>query len=521
MMNLFKSLKLKAFIVATLCSCVTILGACGKTNAVKSEQSAPQLIAGGETLTGIQLENGVNAFLGIPFAAAPVGELRWSPAQPHPARNGIQDATQYGPACPQSQGNPEWYRMVVEGFGGNPSVVPDLENISEDCLYLNVWTPRKTTSDLPIMIWMHGGSNVNGWAYEPNYVGDQLAAKGAVVITVHYRLGSLGFLPLPFGDHPDRGGNYGLSDLIIATEWAKDNAAHFGGDPDNITVFGESSGAGNIFALMKSPKTGGLFQRVIIESGALGPADSLPKDQVLARSAQMFDILGIRSVDQARALPWQELVDLHKMTDVSHYHGPVVDDFYVRSGDTLNADIDVLAGSNLNEMLMYLDGDNPALVADNLVPFPASLHPAITQGLDATDLSVLEKADRLSTAAEFHCPARFIADGASGGGNAAYLYRFTRKRHGADQYGAYHGAEIPYIFNKHDNWLPTDEADTALTQVIMQYWINFAKTGDPNGESLPPWPRHEPGENKLQNLGDDVSFIADFAAPLCDALEDK
>lgn len=476
--------------------------------------------AGGETLAGQNLSIGVYAFLGIPFAAAPTGDLRWEAAVPHIPRSGQQDASHYGPACPQSQGNPEWYRMVAEGFGSDPSVIPDLDHMDEDCLYLNVWSPTLTPkANLPVMIWIHGGSNVNGWAYETNYVGNKLAEKGVVVISVNYRMGALGFLPLPFME--ERSGNYGLSDLIAAIKWTNENAAEFGGDPANITLIGESAGAGNIYALMKSPKTKGIFKRAIIESGALGPADSLPYETVMARSEKMFEAIGISTLKQARDLPWQALIDLHDKTVVAHYHGPVVDDVYVRAGGKFNAGIDVLAGSNLNEMLMYLDDTDPNLLAENLATYPLNRHNEIKAFLNSGNLSLLEQADVLSTASEFHCPAVFIADAAAQDGNAAYVYRFTRKRDRAGKYGAYHGAEIPYVFGTHDNWLPTDETDLALTEVMMAYWTNFARTGNPNGDELPNWPIHKRGTDQLQILGDKVKTVPDFAYTLCNFLKDR
>jgi para-nitrobenzyl esterase len=485
----------------------------------KSDISELTIEAGGETLRGLKLNNGIYGFLGVPFAAAPIGPLRWQAAQPVIPRIGIQSADSYGPACPQSQGNPDWYRMVVEGFGGDPAVIPDLENISEDCLYLNVWTPNlDANAKLPIVLWIHGGSNVNGWAYEPNYVGDRLAAKGAVVMSTHYRMGSLGFLPEPFGDGSN--GNFALTDLITTIKWARENAYAFGGNPDNITLVGESSGAGNIFALMKSPKTVGLFQRVILQSGALGPADSLPLETVRELTRKMYQASGIESIEQARDLPWQEFVDLNKKTGISHYHGPVIDDNYVRRDGQINPGIDVLGGSNLNEMLMYLDGDEPKLIDNMLAAYPKDKHPLILSALETLGGTDLEKADRLSTASEFHCPAVFIARAAKNNDQNAYVYRFTRKRERAERYGAYHGAEIPYVFNKHDEWLPTDETDEALTDIMMGYWINFATSGNPNGGDLPKWSANNIRDKSVQELGSHVKDVADIDAHLCQYLDE-
>lgn len=496
------------------------LSGCRAPKPAEQAKEAPKVVAGGEALLGLRLDSGVSAFLGVPYAAAPIGDLRWRPAKPHTARQGDVDATEYGPACPQSQGNPDWYRMVAEGFGSDPSLIPDLTDMDEDCLYLNIWTPQRDDSELlPVMIWVHGGSNVNGWAYEPNYVGAALAARGVLVVSLNYRMGALGFLPIPFDDAADvPAGNYGISDIIAATKWVRENAESFGADPENLTLFGESAGGADIYALMKSPQTEGLFRRAILESGALGAGDMPSFAVAKERAEEMFAQAGIDSIDTARALPWQDLVDLHKTTGVNHYHGPVLDGFWVRSTDETNSGIDVMVGSNLNEMLMYIDGPDAEVLSEGVADYPVELHAALLALPMFEDRSAREIADVLSTASQFHCPSKRIAGASAIQGQESYLYRFTRKREGADAYGAYHGAEIPYVFNTHDDWLPTRSEDRALTETMMAYWINFARTGNPNGPGLPVWPRYVPGENTIQELGVHVGTIDDFMAPFCDAL---
>mgnify|MGYP003629541744 FL=1 len=514
---MWQSARLITVVAIGMMSC---LSGCHAPQPADPENVSPTMVAGGETLVGLRLDSGVAAYLGVPYAAAPVGDLRWRPAELHRARQGRVDATAYGPACPQSQGNPNWYRMVAEGFGHDPSVIPDLTHMDEDCLYLNIWTPqREDEGRLPVMIWVHGGSNVNGWAYEPNYVGAALAAQGVVVISLNYRMGALGFLPIPFDETSGiPPGNYGISDIIAATRWVRENAESFGGDPGNLTLFGESAGAADIYALMKSPQAEGLFQRSILESGALGPGDMPPFDVAQARAEEMFAKAGIDSIDAARALPWQDLVDLHKTTGVDHYHGPVLDGYWVRKTDEINAGVDVMAGSNLNEMLMYIDGPDADVLAEGLADYPDEGRPALLSFPMFENLTPREISDVLSTASQFHCPSARIADAAAAQGEGAYLYRFTRKREGADAYGVYHGAEIPYVFNMHDDWLPTNSDDDKLTETMMGYWTNFARTGDPNGAGLPDWPRREPGTGQVQELGDRVAATGDFMAPLCDAL---
>lgn len=296
------------------------------------EPARPVVAVGNERLEGIANDDGITAFLGIPYAAPPVGALRWEPAVRPLPREGLQDASRFAPACPQSQGNPEWYRMVAEGFGSDPSVIPDMTDMDEDCLYLNAWTPAKDgRGNFPVMVWVHGGSNINGWAFEPNYLGWRLAAEGVVVVSINYRLGVLGFLPGPTEEASDSSsGNYGISDIVAATKWIRENVEAFGGDPDNVTLFGESAGGANIVALLASPRAEGLFQRAVVQSGALGPGDMPPLAEARRAAAEMFTEAGILA-DSARDLPWSDLVDLHRKTGVDYYHGPVLDDVWVRS----------------------------------------------------------------------------------------------------------------------------------------------------------------------------------------------
>tara|TARA_R110000787_G_scaffold20065_4_gene59640 strand:- start:57056 stop:58612 length:1557 start_codon:yes stop_codon:yes gene_type:complete len=506
--------------MALLIGAIICLPGCLGYHSLDRSNAAPSLVAGGETLVGVTLESGVKAYLGVPYAAAPIGELRWRPAAPHVARQGPVDASHYGAACPQSQGNPAWYRMVAEGFGHDPVDIPDLTNMDENCLYLNVWEPKRTgIGNLPVMIWVHGGSNVNGWAYEPNYVGAALAEQGVVVVSINYRMGALGFLPIPSDETSDiPPGNYGLSDIIAAIKWVRENAEAFGADPENITLFGESAGAANIYALLKSPQADGLFQRAILESGALGPSDMPTFDFAETHAKEMFAKAGINDIAAARALPWQDLVDLYKRTGVDYYHGPVLDGYWVSATEPLHDDVDVIAGSNLNEMLMYLGGSDEEMLAEGLTDYPVEARASLLKLPLFENRSALEIADILSTASEFHCPSRQIADIAASQNQVAYLYRFTRKRVGADAYGVYHGAEIPYVFNTHDDWLPTNSDDRELTATITAYWTNFARTGDPNGPGLPEWPLHVLNQNVVQELGDRVGATDDFMAPLCNAL---
>ncbi len=284
----------------------------------KTALRPPSVEAGGEILIGAHLVGDAKTavFRGIPYAAPPAGELRWRPPEPHVPRAGHQDASRFGSACPQLQGNPDWYRDVARKFGRSPDAIADLTDIQEDCLYLNLWS-RNLSGDTPqpVMVWIHGGSNINGFSHEPNYLGHNLAKRGVVVVSINYRLGALGFMAHPaLTAESDRtvSGNYGLLDQIAALRWVRDNIASFGGDPDRVTVFGESAGAADIGTLIASPLASGLFRRAIIQSGGypLHNTATVSDDAVLG--VKLMSALGVGNdpgqLDKMRALSWQEIV---------------------------------------------------------------------------------------------------------------------------------------------------------------------------------------------------------------------
>jgi len=231
--------------------------------------SGPDVVINGETLRGVEVDGvNVSAFLGVPFAAPPVGDLRWQGPQEYQPKRDFRDASRFAPACMQKQRIVDWYRDLAELFGNPRDVVADLP-VSEDCLYLNIWSPAIDSSEkLPVMVYVHGGSNRSGWSWEPNYHGHALAQQGVVVVSIAYRLGDFGFFA-----HPELGqgpvvANFGLWDQVAALQWIQDHIAAFGGDADRVTLFGESSGGGNIVALMSAENTDNLFQQVILQSTA-------------------------------------------------------------------------------------------------------------------------------------------------------------------------------------------------------------------------------------------------------------
>lgn len=472
---------------------------------------APQVRVGEQTLVGRsgELHPGVAAFLGVPFAEPPIGELRWQAPQPLRSSAGRRAATEFAAACYQDDYNIDWYRRVGAAFGVEASRFRN-PPFSEDCLYLNVWTPAiGVEAKLPVMVWIHGGANRSGWSFEPNYRGENLAARGNVVIvSIAYRHGVFGFL-----GHPELDGavNFGLLDQIAALRWVRTHIGAFGGDADNVTVFGESAGAANIGYLMASPAAAGLFRRAISQSGGYqmlerrSLADLLALGEALAGALPgRPDLEGLRRLDSATILAAAN-------SALKDYDwGPAVDGIVVASPvstqDLLRVTpVDLLVGTNRDEWTMYVDDDRAARDAA-IDALPPAARPALRVLADS-ESSVRRGHDRAVTFANMVCAGYLMAGAVRRAGGRAFVYRFDRVRPGpgGEQLLAYHGAEIPYVFDTHDDWLATGDADRRLTEVVMSYWVNFARTGDPNADGLPAWPEYDAPDARVMTLGGAVA----------------
>ena len=372
---------------------------------VRSGQASledPLVVAGGEPLRGTRLASGVHAYRGIPYAAPPTGPLRWRSPRPHVARQGIQDSTDFAAACPQDQANPDWYRAIAAGFGVDGLVVPELARISEDCLYLNVWAPAEPGETLrPVMVWIHGGSNVNGYAHEPNYRGEPLAASGVVAVSLNYRLGPLGFMAHPALAGEDRqqvSGYYGLADQVAALKWVKQNIAAFGGDPENVTVFGESAGGGNIAALMRMPSASGLLHRAIIQSGALAPYDRIDYDDALKAGERLGASLDATTIAALRDLDWRVLV-AKSASELPHYYfGPVAEGVHLPA-DSNVPPVPLMIGANRDALLAYHGAEIPYVfaTADDWLPAD-SIDRELTAAMQAYWVNFAMRADPNGTA---------------------------------------------------------------------------------------------------------------------------
>jgi para-nitrobenzyl esterase len=450
--------------------------------------------------TGVSPE--VRVFKGIPYAAPPVGQNRWRAPQPLERWDGVRTAADFGPRC--TQGGP--------GGGSNAAAPPT----SEDCLYLNVWTTAELPTDRrPVMLWIYGGGFFGGAGSEPRYAGEGLAKKGAVVVTINYRLGSLGFFAHPeLSAESEHGvsGNYGMLDTIAALQWVQRNIPSFGGDPGNVTIFGESAGANMVATLIGSPVAKGLFRRAIAQSGAWMGL-SMARMNTLARAldagGKALTDSGAKSIAELRARP---AADIFRTIRGG---GLVVDGYLIPEDLSLTytasrqSPVDLLVGSNKDEGTFF---QRPGLTADQftgqarqrfgvLADSYLSIYPAADDGQAAT--SYLES---FRDEATWHMQ-KFAELQAKRGGRA-YVYYFTRvppRPPDRPSRGATHVAEIPYMFNNLAQGQPWTDFDVRLADTMSSYWVNFARGGDPNGPGLPAWPAYRnSGVSFVQVLGDTV-----------------
>ena len=514
-------------LIAAAALCLSFASGLHAESPAGAMQQAPRVVANGESLQGAYAAgySTVAAFKGIPFAAPPVGDLRWREPLPPQPRAGTLQATTFAPACYQDAYLTNWYRRVGAAFGAPASTFVD-PTVSEDCLYLNVWTPRLDgKAKLPVMVWIYGGSNRSGWSFEPNYHGSHLAQRGnVVVVTIAYRVGIFGF----FG-HPDLRGaeyptNFALLDQVAALRWLRANVAAFGGDPDNVTLFGESAGATDIGYLVSSPLARGLFHRAVSQSGGFQMQDRLDKSHAEAvGSALSAQLAGNPDLAALRRLSSREIWDatLHYVPD--HPYAPVVDgksvlaspaQAYARDG----IPYDLLIGSNQDEWYMYVDADPQGLTKDLADIAPAARDPLEARAAKEPDVRTAR--DKTVTLVNMVCPSYLMADAARKAGHNAWVYHFTRVRPGPGgvTLRSYHGAEIPYVFGTPDDWLTRTATDDALTDRMMDLWANFARRGNPNGPRGGEWPLFDRDSPRVMELGDRVAPMAPADYELCRGL---
>jgi para-nitrobenzyl esterase len=458
-------------------------------------------------ISGVR-ENGLSVYKGVPFAAPPVGDLRWRlPMQVAPW-TGMRKAEVFAPACMQ---------VGVSMPGETPPAM------SEDCLYLNIWTPAKNAHEgLPVIVWIYGGGYINGSASMPLYWGDRLAQQGVIVVTIAYRVGPLGFLAHPelTRESPQHSsGNYGLMDQIAALEWIQRNIAAFGGDPKRVTIAGQSSGAISVSILMASPRARGLFQRAVGESGGLFEPPQLAPKYLLAnaeREGEKYAVsLGAASLEQLRRLPASQLSG--NAGGICH---PVIEPYvlpvspYEAFATGQQNDVPLLIGSNAEEARSLVDVTQVKAAtfdADLEHSFGALPPPLISAYPHATDEQARQARLDLERDLRFGWDMWAWARLQAGTGQSrVYYYSFRQKPPfpaGSvyEGWGASHFAELWYVFDhlNQEPW-PWTTADRKVAEEISGYWVNFAKTGNPNGQALSLWPAFTSRDGKVLYLGDPI-----------------
>jgi para-nitrobenzyl esterase len=466
------------------------------------------------------LPNG-GAFLGIPYAAQPVGNLRWRAPQPAPSWTAVLHAKSFSTACPQA---PSGWLPEMLGETQMPT--------NEACLYLNVWTPHlRASAHLPVLVWIHGGGNVEGSGEWPP-LGETFAARGIVVVSINYRLGIFGFYATPqlSAESPDqRSGNYGQLDQLAALAWVQKNIARFGGDPRKVTVAGQSSGALDICNLIASPLATGLFQRAILESGVCVDSVFPTSQEIEAANARFGDHLGPNSksasLAQLRALPAPQLLEAAAHDDSLDLE-PAIDGHFLREQPAVafaagrQLPIPILTGSTENEVSIFASpivGGNshpPQTLATYhqfldrkfgpLAPRIFSAYPA------ATDAQVPRVFTTMFSDFDFGFSARLLAAETARLHQPAYLYHFTYVGQGPfAALGAFHAEELMFL-SQHDwtSWVPTPD-DARVSATLLGYWVRFIRTGDPNGAGLPAWPAYTPQNDLAQILGSNVTTARD------------
>jgi para-nitrobenzyl esterase len=479
-----------------------------------------------------KVEDGGRVFLGIPYAAPPVGEFRWKPPQAVASWTQVKNVTAFSPACPQPKQS-------------------DDGKFSEDCLSLNIWTTvKKPDERLPVMVWIHGGAFNFGSASQPEYNGKNLAQKGVVVVTINYRLGPLGFLVHPLLSKEsayNASGNYGLLDQIAALKWVQKNIAAFGGNPDRVTIFGQSAGSRSVSLLMISPLSAGLFHRAIAESGGpiigseyLSPAFNGNMANVSKMGQKLTARLGcdkapdvLAAMRAKSAQEWVEAADCKTdlFDDEALFFAPVFD-AWVLPKDPLTAysggqqhDVPIIVGSTLNEGTLYL-ADETDLSVEKYKSFLKSRF--VDQSGKAFEMFPAYKAkdvapaiDIIVTVAANAQPARLVAQSMEQKKSKAYLYQFTRLPNTAmaRKLGVHHGVELAYVFGNMSKSDGYDEKDVILSNKMMDYWVNFARMGNPNGQGLVDWPAYKSKSDLNLEFSDTIRTNKHLFKKECDFID--
>jgi para-nitrobenzyl esterase len=452
-------------------------------------------------------EAGVAAYLGIPFAAPPVGDNRWRPPGKPASWKGERKADRFSASCQQA--------VTPSGFGPWTAEYVIQNETSEDCLYLNVWTPAKSTNEkLPVLFWIYGGGFTSGGSSVAIYNGGKLASKGIIVVSVNYRVGVYGFLAHPelTAESPARAsGNYGLLDMVAGLQWVRDNIASFGGDPTRVTIAGQSAGAASVHHLISSPLAKGLFKQAIAQSGSgMGlrvpdhaAAEAIGKDLSNADGSAL-------TLAQLRKLSTAELDA--RVSKMGVRFSPVVDGLFLPNPGTVGwntNDTPILTGMTANEGT----GLNPNASKVTLASFNGQLNS--TYGKLAPEFSALYPAaddkqawassDALSRERALASMFFWARERLPHTEHPVYAYLWTHIEPGPEsaRYLAFHSSEIPYVFDTLDTAKrPFTDVDRKLAVQLGAYWVNFVKTGNPNGDGLPRWPLFTRADRQILELSE-------------------
>jgi para-nitrobenzyl esterase len=485
-----------------------LLGGCASTN---WNSTAPEVTIDTGQLRGADIDD-VRSFKGIPFAAPPLGELRWVPPQPAADWTGVRSATEYAPHCAQIDPGLLWF---------------ELDEYSEDCLALNVWSPApEQSAKLPVMVWIHGGGYSNGSGNIARLNSPAFARQGVVLVTLNYRLSVFGFLnhPALAASNPDMpAGNYGLLDVVAGLEWVQRNIAAFGGDPDNVTIFGESAGAGLVNTLLVTPASKGLFQRAISESASVGLAPDpypakragfLPPANKLGE--KYLKKLGIADYKSAsptvaaalRAMTTEQLLGVLKIED---RYTPVVD------GITLPDQVGAMTAAGKQHRVPYITGGNNweaslgREIGGGFSPeFAARLVTQEDKDRFYPGLSGAELADQIFGDLIVLSGSRYTANQMVKIGAPVYSYYLTyvASARRKSQPGAAHTDDIAFVLQTLDNEADLSvisDKDREISALMSAYWVQFAKTGNPNLDGLPEWPVYDSIDGQILEIGDAIT----------------
>jgi len=486
---------------------VIILAACSSMqqnkNASAVDINSVKTEAG--LVSGIPGSDGsVKIFKGIPYAAPPLGDLRWKAPMPPAHWEGIRKCAVFPPSAMQAAPKP--FMMWSKEF-----MAPE-EPLSEDCLYLNIWTAAiRADEKRPVIVWIHGGGFVGGSGSVPLYDGEEMAKKGVVFITINYRLGIFGFLAHPdlSKESPNKvSGNYGILDQIAALHWVKNNVAAFGGDPNRITIDGQSAGAFSVNALMVSPLAKGLFHRAIAQSGGMFGGDLgivMKLENAERAGVKIAETLKVSTLEEIRALPADLLLKAGGRSGVN-IDGYVIPPAYATFEKAAQNDVPLISGWNADDGVAF---GSPAKAQSFIVDAEkkyGSMSPEFLKLFPAGSDEEAAKSQKLLSMLTFgwqnYCWATLQS---RTGKNKAYLYYFSRVPPGMPNYGAFHSAEFGYALKTLKYWdRPFTPYDHRLSEIMSSYWVNFAATGNPNGKDLPEWKVFDPESPQVMEFGEKI-----------------